>query len=295
MQKVIVTGINGFIGSHLVQFLSSQTNIQILGIDIHNQLREEYFPKSTSVDYLRLDNFLEQIESFANFDCIFHVGALSSTTETNWQRINLLNIYCSKILIQFAVKEKIHLIFTSSASIYGHNFSSSINSGNQFFSIYAYSKMVIDHYIQISLKRNPLLKLTSLRLFNVFGNNERHKKEQASPYFKFRSQAQKMKQINLFYNSGDYLRDFISVDDVTKIMYKAFSRKIYGIYNLGTGKAVSFELIAQKIAQKYHAKINWVPMPKELKKHYQIYTKAENEDLLSKLGGYSFKRIENLI
>lgn len=295
MGRMIVTGANGFIGSHLVNFLLVESDDDIVAVDLQVHLNENYIQSHPRIQFTSVEQFYNNLDDYCDAKVIFHIGAISSTVETSWQNINLYNIYLSKVLIHFAIAQNTPLIFASSASLYGHEINFDEDSVGQFFSQYAYSKRKLDEYIQYQISNNHLAALTSLRFFNVYGENESHKMNQASPYLKFKKQAIEEGIIRLFKGSGDFLRDFISVNDVVYCCWKAFQSNAYGVYNVGTGRAVSFQDIATKIALRYHAKIEWIDMPDELKRHYQIYTKAEMSALLNQIGEMDFVNIMEAI
>lgn len=290
MSKFIITGVNGFIASHLVNYLLIHTSAEIIAVDCQDKINSSYIKENQRIKYCNVQDFYNNLDSFVQINCIFHVGAISSTTEKDWSKINMYNIYLSRQLIDYAYKYQVPLVFTSSASLYGHHFQSNLSCTHQFFSQYTYSKSVIEKYIQ-ELYGKADSKVCVLRLFNVYGKNEQHKGHQASPYFKFVQQVKTTGKIKIFENSGDYLRDFVAVEDVVKIMYQIYIHKVYGTFNVGTGSAISFESVANKIVEVYHGEIEVIKMPDELIPHYQIYTKAENDTLLQAISGYKFKDI----
>ena len=104
---------------------------------------------------------------------------------------------------------------------------------------------------------------------------EGHKGNQASPYTKFTKQAQEDKIIKVFEGSENYKRDFICVNDVCQIHEKMFQIDKSGIWNVGTGKPVSFDTVARTIADKHGAEIKYITMPDNLKSQYQKYTCAD--------------------
>ena len=111
-----------------------------------------------------------------------------------------------------------------------------------------------------------------------------------SPVSKFTKQAKADQDIKLFENSENYKRDFVSVEDVCKIHEKMLDVDQSGIFNVGTGEAVSFKTIAYKIAHKYSVGVDLIPMPKEIAKNYQAYTCADNKKLQDILN-YEFEYV----
>jgi ADP-L-glycero-D-manno-heptose 6-epimerase len=121
------------------------------------------------------------------------------------------------------------------------------------------------------------IRVQGFRYFNVHGPHEDHKGNQASPHHKFEKQAKETGIIKLFEGSENYFRDFVPVETVCNVHKRFLYIKETGIWNLGTGNPVSFESVAQTIAKKYDAKIEYIPMPEEMKNQYQTYTCADLE------------------
>jgi ADP-L-glycero-D-manno-heptose 6-epimerase len=134
------------------------------------------------------------------------------------------------------------------------------------------------------------INIQGFRYFNVYGNGEDHKGDQMSPVSKFTKQAKANQDIKLFENSENYKRDFVSIEDVCKIHEKMLDVDQSGIFNVGTGEAVSFKTIAYKIAYKYGVGVDLIPMPKEIAKNYQAYTCADNKKLQDILN-YEFEYV----
>ena len=140
---------------------------------------------------------------------------------------------------------------------------------------------------------NPQITIQGFRYFNVYGPNEDHKGEQASPIHKFTEQA-KVGNIKLFENSENYKRDFVCVSDICEIHEKMLDINEKGVYNIGTGTAISFQQVAEFVAKKHSADIEYIPMPNNLKDQYQEYTCA-NLDSLSTLVKHKFKSVEEYV
>jgi ADP-L-glycero-D-manno-heptose 6-epimerase len=119
------------------------------------------------------------------------------------------------------------------------------------------------------------------RYFNVYGPHEDHKGDQASPFYKFREQA-KTGTIKIFEGSSEFKRDFIHVDKVIDVHKKFFKIKESGIWNVGTGNILSFEDVAHLASAEFPAKIETIPMPKDLT-GYQKFTKADMHKLQATL------------
>lgn len=112
-----------------------------------------------------------------------------------------------------------------------------------------------------------------MRYFNVYGNNEKHKGDQASPYYKFKRQLKETGKIKLFEGSKNFYRDFISVEEVIEKKIYCLENRASGIYDLGTGIPKSFYDVAIEVGGSDDV-LEWIPMPDNLKEHYQTYSKA---------------------
>ena len=112
------------------------------------------------------------------------------------------------------------------------------------------------------------------RYFNVYGPHEDHK-DQPSPHHSFRRQAKETGVIKVFEGSEQYARDFVPVDYVVDVHRRFFDLTVSGVYNVGTGTATSFMDVARQIALETGAEIQEVPMPAQIRKNYQPWTRAD--------------------
>lgn len=250
--KILITGYKGFIGKNLV-----------------NALQHEHT--------LSFYDWGDEFPNFENIDWCIHLGAISSTTEQNVEKIMQQNYdFSCMVLIQCQLNN-VNLQYASSAAVYGSTVDfredALLNPKNP----YAWSKYFFDRTIK-SIKLDNIV-VQGFRYFNVYGPYEENKGDQASPFYKFEHQAKKYGVIKLFEGSENFYRDFIHVDDVINIHKNFFNINETGIWNVGTGKPKSFENIALDIAKKYNAKIEYIPIPENIKYHYQTYTCANLEKL----------------
>ena len=256
--SVLITGAAGFIGSHLAKLYTSP-----LCCDIRND---------------------KMIQPLNLIDCIvtnppetiFHLGAVSSTTETDTALISKNNVTLSCELLEKCIDLKIPFIYASSASVYGHGDHGFFESTRMTpLNYYAMSKAYFDSIVIQKIKDNPGAKIIGLRYFNVYGKNEDHKGDMASPVHKFLNQSTQDKEIKIFEGSADYLRDFVHIDDVITMTQKSVDFPS-GIYNVGTGIPRSFLDVATIIAGVTGAKITEIPFPEYLRGKYQKWTCSSN-------------------
>ena len=249
--KILVTGSNGFIGKNMVNALSPH----------HEVIKNEWgmsFPKVKGLDW------------------VIHLGAISSTTETNISRIYRQNIEFSIKLYEECIKHNVKFQFASSASVYGLKSDFKETSPLDPQNHYARSKALFEKYVEF---RNAPITTHIFRYFNVYGPQEEHKGNQASPFTKFMEQAKTSGKIKIFKGSPKYFRDFIHVDEVVDYHQKFLSIDESGVWNVGTGKARSFYDVALEISDKTGATIEFIDFPENLKGNYQEFTKADTTKL----------------
>lgn len=240
---ILVTGSNGFIAKNLVEALGDR---ELLLVDTHN---------------------MDRITIHDGIKHIFHLGAISSTTEQDVAKIYKYNIDFSLWLLQCAIDWSIPVSYASSASVYGNGVGKQINPLN----FYAMSKATVDLWVETNLTRFSCIR--GYRFFNVYGPHEEHKGSQASPIHTFVKQAKADGVIRVFEGSSDIFRDFVFVGDVCKTMIE--DQRPSGIYDLGRGMPMSFQDVAEAVAEVFPAEIQTVPFPHELRGRYQYFTCAD--------------------
>jgi ADP-L-glycero-D-manno-heptose 6-epimerase len=283
----IVTGGAGFIGSNLVMGLNARGETDILVVDDLTDGRKALnLAQADIADYRDKLDFLAQITGnrlpCSGIRAVFHQGACSSTTEWNGKKMMDDNYHFSQTLFHWCQAQGIPFIYASSASVYGMGpvfreeraFERPLN-------VYAYSKFLLDTYIrqQADTQRAPVV---GLRYFNVYGPREQHKDSMASVAWHFYKQLQETGRLRLFegsdgYGPGEQRRDFIHVDDVVAgNLWFLDHPEVSGVYNLGTGKAQSFNDVAHAVLRWYgQGQIDYIPFPDPLKGRYQSFTEAD--------------------
>lgn len=292
---IIVTGGAGFIGSNLVKELNRRSVSNIIIVDNVNANNENNIKGLQFNEVISIDDFYSSFDKWHSVDTVFHEGAISSTTETDQSRIDRFNLQPSYWLIDKAEHYKFRLSYASSASVYGDSLTFNETQPLNPMSLYAVSKMRIDQYAQSVMLDSPSSVIQGWRYFNVYGNNETHKKDQASPVSKFCAQAKSTGEVKVFNGSENFLRDFICVDDIVKIKLSVLEQNVSGVFNLGTGIARSFMSIAEAVSQKYSSKIIEIDFPQQLLTQYQKYTCSNQDRLTRMIGDYKFKTVETFL
>ncbi len=288
---IVVTGGAGFIGSAIVWKLNAMNETDIMIVDsLGKSEKWKNLRNLKYSDYLEKDIFLEKIEKKFfdgnDIECIFHLGACSSTTERDCRYLVINNFEYTKKLAEFAVEHEIRFIYASSAATYGAG-ENGYSDNEKFLeklqplNMYGYSKQMFDLY---AMRKKIMPKIVGLKFFNVFGPNEYHKDDMRSLAHKAYYQIKETGSVNLFksyhpeYKDGEQKRDFIYIKEaVSKSVAFLEYFKTNGIFNIGASKACTWIELVTPIfkALKKPVKINFIEMPEHLKPKYQYYTAAD--------------------
>lgn len=263
---ILVTGAAGFIGSNFVKYLN---DLNITDICVSDYLTNG--KQFINLKNLKFTNFVtpDKVDNglLKYVKKVFHFGAISNTTEWNGELVLERNYNYTVELISRCIALNIPVSYSSSASVYGNN--------DGPLNLYAYSKWLVDEWVREKLVSNNKLKIQGFRYFNVYGPNEWHKGNQASPFYHFEQQALETGEIRIFEGSDNFKRDFVPVDRVCKIQYALSNVNESGIYDLGMGQQLSFRSVANIIAAKTDATIVEISFPENLKECYQFNTIAD--------------------
>ena len=288
-KRVIVTGGAGFIGSALVWELNRHGCSDIAIVDYPADAA-----KSANLSGLR---FAERIEpgvlftrlgsgSLGKLDCIFHLGACSSTTETNEKYLRENNYEYSRRLAEWALASGVRFVYASSAATYGDGSAGMDDSDPaameklQPLNLYGQSKQWMDLH---AWREGWLDRIVGLKYFNVFGPNEQHKGDMRSVVCKSYAEVLQTGVIRLFksdrpeYQDGEQRRDFLYVKDaVAMTLDLAANPAANGIYNIGSGVARTWNDLARAVfaALGREPRIEYIAMPEAIRDKYQYFTQA---------------------
>lgn len=286
----IVTGGAGFIGSAVVWGLNERGIDDIIVVDELgcDEKWRNLSPLKIS-DYLDKDDFRIMLNSnsadFSNIEAIIHMGACSSTTETDASFLADNNFNYSKDIAKFATKNSVRMIYASSAATYGDGALGYNDDEDSLdvlcpLNMYGYSKQMFDQWV----RKNGLFRnLTGLKFTNVFGPNEWHKGDMRSLVCKAYEQIRETGKLKLFkshipeYSDGEQMRDFLYIKDAVKMIMFFVDNKIGGLFNIGSGKAETWNTLANAIfaGMEQEPNIEYIDMPMHLRDKYQYYTQAE--------------------
>ena len=294
---IIVTGGAGFIGSNLLKALEQRDELVVvdwLGED--NKWRN--IAKRELYDVVRPEDLFDFLKGREDdVQAVFHMGAISATTEANVDAIVKNNVRLSLDLFRWCGLNKVRFLYASSAATYG-------DGSNGFcdddaidalaslspLNAYGWSKHVVDRRIARVLRSGGSLppQCVGLKFFNVYGPNEYHKGNMRSVVHQLHGKIIAGEDAILFrshnseYSDGGQLRDFVYVKDIVDMMIWFLDNpEVQGLYNAGTGQARSFLDLANAVysAMGKQPKIKFVDTPVEIRDKYQYFTEANMSKL----------------
>jgi ADP-L-glycero-D-manno-heptose 6-epimerase len=308
--KIVVTGGAGFIGSCLVWKLNSQGLADIIVVDHLDSSRKWRNLAGKEVqDCVDKDKFILDLEKNkfkGKLDAVIHMGACSSTLETNLSYLMENNYLYSKRLAQWCLGNKVQFLYASSAATYGSGefgYSDEDKATLKLkpLNMYGYSKQLFDLWL---IKNRLSNKVAGFKFFNVFGPNEYHKEEMRSVIAKNFDSVVKEKKIRLFrsyrkdFADGEQKRDFIYIKDAVDIVYYFLEHKSKkGIFNVGSGKARSWNDLAKAMFSALNLKphIEYMDMPLEIRDKYQYFTQADLRKLKAVGCKHKFYSLEDAV
>ena len=290
---IIITGAAGFIGSVIAQDLYRQGAKDLILVDKFT--KPDKWKNTLGInfkDFIDRDIFLEKLENneFGKPQAVIHMGACTDTTEFDMDRLMVQNYEYSRRICSWCLDKDVRFIYASSAAVYGDGSKGFMDSNDHTLGLeplnpYGFSKLIFDRWLINNGLSNAV---AGLRFFNVFGPNEYHKGKMSSIIYRSFPMAKKEGVVKLFksykkdYVDGGQTRDFIYVKDIIPVVSFLLEHKnACGIFNLGTGKARTFNELATAILSSLgkEKRIEYIEMPEEIKNKYQYFTQAEMNEL----------------
>ncbi len=288
--RVLVTGGAGFIGSALVWALNQRGCDSIVVVDILGESDKwRHLRPLRFEDYVEAADLADRLshKRLGKFDLVLHMGACSSTTETDAEYLIHNNYEYTKDLAEYSMKSGARFVYASSAATYGDGSAGMSDSAELEYlhtlrplNMYGYSK----HLFDVHAAHNGWLdKIAGLKFFNVFGPNEDHKGDMRSLVHKAYGQVVETGRIRLFhshrddYGHGEQQRDFLYVKDAVDMTLHVAAGGHNGLFNIGSGVASTWNALASSVftALSKDPRIEYFDMPAELREKYQYFTQAD--------------------
>jgi ADP-L-glycero-D-manno-heptose 6-epimerase len=290
-RRVLVTGGAGLIGSALVWELNRRGCESVVITDfLGNTEKWRNLVPLRFENYLEADDFMkglaESEEKYGHFDCVLHMGACSSTTETDATYLVRNNFETTRVLAQWAMAAGTRFLYASSAATYGDGAAGMMDGADTIeklrpLNMYGYSKQMFD----LHAKRHGWFdEITGLKFFNVFGPNEGHKGDMRSVVSKAFDQIQATGTLKLFksyrpeFKDGEQVRDFLYVKDaVNMTLHLAQEPAATGLFNIGSGVARTWIHLGEAVfaALGRPSALEFIEMPESLRPKYQYHTLAD--------------------
>lgn len=296
-QLIVVTGGSGFIGSCVLRYLNDKGMRNLVVVDELGRTEKwRNLVGKNIVDVVskhQIFDWLNGRESVV--EAFVHLGACSSTVETDASYLLENNFRFSKRLAEYAFRNEQRFVYASSAATYGDGSLGFVDNEADIeklcpLNMYGYSKQLFDLWLK---NEGMLDKCVGLKYFNVFGPNEGHKGRMASAITHFLPSIRKDGCVKLFKSSdpahfpdGGQQRDFIYVKDVVRMTCAFLENDAVGLYNIGSGIPESWNDLAQALfaALGLPPKIEYIDMPADLIGKYQNYTCADMHKTKAVLG-----------
>lgn len=296
---IIVTGGAGFIGSNLVASLNEKGFQDIVVCDhLEREEKRLNIAKHKVEEVIEPEKLLQYLNDHkGKIETILHMGAISSTVEKNLDLITRNNVELPLKLWHWCAENNCRFLYASSAATYGDGTKGFVDDQSLDYltnleplNAYGQSKNQFDiEAVMLAEKGITPPQWAGFKFFNVYGPNEYHKEGQKSVVCQMFKQVKENGKVRLFksyldeYADGGQVRDFIYVKDCCDaLVWFMKSEKVNGIYNLGTGKARSFNDLAAALFTSMDMGdpiIEYFDMPEEIRPRYQYHTEASLDKL----------------
>lgn len=312
---IVLTGGCGFVGSNLLAALNARGETDVVICDNFGaDTKWRNVGKHEIAGVVKPDKLIEFLfQNEGRIKTLFHLGAKSSTTELDADALIQTNFALPVHLWNWCADHKIRFFYASSATVYGDGskgFKDHFHPDSMAAQIplnpHAWSKLAFDRWVvrRVAAQKSCPPQWAGLRFFSVFGPNEYHKGDQTSVAYKLYQQIKAGGIAKLFKSEtpgvdhGGQKRDFVYVEDVVDVLLWLYDHpELSGLFNVGTGKARSFNELAQATfaALGKTPDIRYIEQPDGLKGRYQNFTEADIQKLREK--GYTkpFLSVEDAV
>jgi len=276
--NILITGFNGFLGKNLYSFLKKK-NYALFGIGRKSRYFK-YNYKNIRIKNIAIQNVtVKNIKSFnKKFSFIIHCAG-SGIVNLPKKKHNLDNLNTTKSILKYVNKydKNCRVIAISSISIFGNKKKSiNINSKKKPISSYARTKLYAEKICEYYYKKHNL-NIAILRISSLYGNGIKKQ-------FIYDSLEKLYSNNNIFFGTGNEIRDFIHVKDVINLIFQVIKKNFSGfrIINCGSAKGYRIKNILKYIISKTNISFNpifnnkYIKINPMLLKFKKVYNKEFN-------------------
>lgn len=290
-KTILITGGAGFIGSNLAFYFQNEhpdSNVIVVdcfrsGETLSNGNLKSFghyknllgFTGEVISGDINDDALIQRLHRDYCFDYIFHEAAISDTTVLEQNLMVRTNVNAYKALLDIAVEHGANMIYASSGATYGNAPSPQTVGREDPANVYGFSKLMMDQLSRKYIETQEKISIVGLRYFNVYGPREFFKNKTASMILQFGHQLLSGKNPKLFEGSDRILRDFIYIEDVVQANVLAMHPRRSGVFNVGTGKARSFQSIVDTLQSELGTSFACEYIPNPYIGQYQFHTEAD--------------------
>ncbi len=292
--NIVITGAAGFIGSYMTGYLN-QVGFEnlILVDDFSDERKHRNLQGKIFKEKVDREQFFDWYKSHPDsIQAVFHLGARTDTTEMDYEVHKKWNLDYSKKVWELCTQNDIPLLYASSAATYGggeHGYKDTHDVAHLTpLNPYGVSKNNFDIWALEQTETPP--NWYGVKFFNVYGPNEYHKGRMASVIMHAYNQVKEKGEVTLFrshnpdFEDGGQKRDFIYVKDVVRMcVWLLMAAPASGLYNIGTGKARTFNDLVSAVfdAMRADEKVTFIDTPEDIRDKYQYYTQADMQKFLA--------------
>ena len=280
LQKVVITGGAGFIGSNLISHLYENGTDEVLIIDdfstgSHKNI--EHFNNLKIIDS-RVEDIADLESKLEGYDFCFHLAAgvgvkyimdnVSKALNTNIQATHKIFNACSQMNVPILITSTSEVYGVSNDPVWTEESKSLLGPPTKLRWSYATSKL-IDEFMALAEFNDGNLNPIIVRLFNIIGSNQSSEFGMVVP--KFVEAALENRDI-IIHGSGEQTRSFTWVGDVVNYFRELALLKPYGeIFNIGQPEEVSIKNLAELVIKKSNSssKIKFISHEEEYGKAFE--------------------------